>query len=300
MLQDGAIWRVLHGVYVGSEHPDVPEVRLAAVQRVLPKDAALSGRAALWILGMDVLAQDQVLDICLPRGINVRPKPGLRHHSGLVPDAELHEVGGLLVVTAARVVVDVARTESLVEAVALGDAALRHGATSMDLLAAAVDRATHLRGIVAARAVLVHLEPRSESLMESRIRMTCVLGGLPRPEAQVDFYQEDGVHIGRGDLYLDGVVLEYDGRAEHQQREVFGHDRRRHNDFSNAGLDVRRFSSQDYYSRPRLLIVATVRRALSVVRRDGITARRGPDTLRAAASSPPVTLADRSVADEAA
>lgn len=299
LLRDGAVKRVLHGVYAGSEHPDGPAVRLAAVQRLLPQHAVLSGRAALWILGVDVLPADEVLDICLPRGVTVRPKPGLRLRSALVPDAEVHEIGDLLVVTAARVVVDSMRTESLVEAVALGDAALRHGATSLELIAASLDRAAHLRGVVVARAALGHLEPRSESLMESRLRMTCVLGDLPRPEAQVDFYDQDGRHLGRADLHLDGVVLEYDGRVAHQDGEVFGHDRRRHNGLSDGGLDVRRFSSQDYYLRPRSLIVSAVRRALSVVRREGMTARRGPDTLRPGRLIPPATRADSS-ADDAA
>ena len=300
MLKDGALRRVLHGVYAGSEHPDGPAVRLAAAQRILPRHAVLSGRAALWILGIDVLPADEVLDICLPRGINVRPKPGLRHHSALVPDGELHEVGGLLVVTAARVVVDALRTEPLVEAIALGDAALRHGATSLQLVAASLADAGQLRGVVAARAALAHLEPRSESLMESRLRMTCVLGDVPRPEAQVDFYDADGVHLGRADLHLDGVVLEYDGRLEHQDSEVFGHDRRRHNGLSDGGLDVRRFTAQDYDGRPRSLIVAAVRRALSVVRREGIAARRGPDTLRPGRLTPPATCAEPCAADEAA
>jgi hypothetical protein len=287
-IRDKQVWRVLQGVYAGAEHPDGPEVRLAALAKILPADVALAGRAALWVLGVDVLALDGTLDVALPRGRNLRPRQGLAFHAMEVPDSELVEVGRLLVVSPARVVIDAGRTEHLVEAVALGDAALRAGVTTFPLLEESLDRAGGLRGVVKARALTQHLEPRSESPMESRLRMTLVLGGIERPEAQVDFYDEDGTHKGRADLYLDGVVFEYDGFVDHTEKVGFGKERQRGNGLSD-GLEVRRFSSYDYHVTPRSLIIGTALRALRAARDKRPTLVRGPDTLRPPRLVPPVT-----------
>ncbi len=90
---------------------------------------------------------------------------------------------------------------------------------------AAVDRAGGLRWVSRAREAVPHLEARSESLMESRLRVGFVLAGGPRMHAQVDLYDEERRHRGRADLFLDGVAVEYDGRAERLLRERFGGDR---------------------------------------------------------------------------
>lgn len=291
LVKHKQVWRVLHGVYAGSEHPDTPEVRLAALEKILPDDIALAGRAALWVLGVDVLGLDGVLDVALPRGRNLRPREGLAFRAMEVPDSELVEVGRLLVVSPARVIIDTARREPITEAVALGDAVLRRGLTTLESIEESLDRAQGLRGVVAARALLPHLEPRSESLMESRLRLTLVLGGVPRPEAQVDFYDRHGVHLGRGDLHLDGAVFEYDGFAEHTAKTGFGHERRRGNSLSEGGLEVRRFSSDDYYRKPHALIVGTAMRALRAAagRAGSVSVLRGPDTLRRPKLTPPLT-----------
>ena len=145
------------------------------------------------------------------------------------------------------------RREPLVEAVALGDAVLRSGAASAQSLAVAVDRAAGLRGVVVARTVLPHLEARSESQGESRLRMGLVLEGLQRPEAQVDLYDELGRHLARTDLVLEGVLLEYDGREQRLLKPVFAHDRRRQNALVDRGADLRRYSSEDVASMSELL-----------------------------------------------
>jgi hypothetical protein len=284
LLADGEWWRVLRDAYAPREALDGPEVRVAAMRLVLPAHVAVSHRAALWVLGVDVLGRDRsgrdLIDVTAPRGLHLERRPGLLPHSALLPDEELCQLGGLLLVSAARAFVDVARSDSLVEAVAFGDAVLRSGAATPDQLAQAVDRAAGLRHVRRAREVLPHLEPRSESLMESRLRMRLVLGGLPRPEAQVDLYDELG-HAGRSDLYLDGVVLEYDGREARLLKPVFVHERRRQNRLADLRLEIRRFTADDVFGRPAGAVCAEVRRALDLARvRDRTQVRRGPDTLR--------------------
>ena len=289
LLRQGA-WRwAVRDAYVPADLSDEPALRVAVLQAVLPAHAVLSHRTALWVLGVDVLQRErqapgargaELLDVTVPRGLRCARRPGVRTHSADLPDEELCEIGGLLAVSAARAFVDVARSEPLVEAVAFGDAVLRSGAGSPDQLLAALDRAGGLRHVRRAREVVPHLEPRSESLMESRFRMRLVLGGVPRPDAQLDVY-DDGGHVGRADLHLDGVLLEYDGREARLDRTVFVHERRRQNRMADLGCEIRRFTSADYYRRPAAVVCAEVLRAVEVARgRDRSRLRRGPDTLR--------------------
>ncbi len=296
----GRYRRVVRGAYVLGHVPDDVHTRSAALRRVLPDGAVLSHWAALWALGLDVLPRDrsraEVLDVSVARGLHLRARPDLRPHSALLPDEELCSINGLIVCSAARACVDVARSFGLVEGVACGDAALRAGVATKEQIAAAVDRAAGLRGVLTARAVLGHLEPRSESLMESRLRLGFVLAGGPRMQAQVDLYDAYGAHCGRADLYLDGVVVEYDGRAERLKRERFAHDRRRQADINDLSVEVRRFTADDYYRTSGAGRLAVLRRALVLAAgRSRPDLRFGPDTLRAPMLQPLPTLADRRI-----
>lgn len=290
-LRERAVWRVLRGAYAGAEEPDGPGVRLAAARRVLPPGAVLSGRAALWVLGLDVLGRHGLLEVTLPRGRNLRPRVGLTYRAGLVGDEERYDLHGLLVMTPARVVVDAARRRPLVEVVGLGDAVLRSGSASPEDISDSLHRARGLRGVEAARAAVPLLDGRSESPQESWLRVTLLCGGVGAFEPQVDWYDEQGRHLGRSDLHLDGVVLEYDGAVVHSAPPAFGRDRQRHNALSAAGLEVRRFTAQDVRAPERVLEV--VRGALRSAAGRTVLARRGPSTQRAPRLVPPVTVADR-------
>lgn len=293
LLREGRWWRVVRGVYAPAEMADDVAARVAAYRLIVPAGTAASHRTALWLLGLDVLGDG--LDLTVRRGRHLLNRQDLRVHSAALPLEELVEVGEVLAVSAARAVVDVARQESLTEAVAVGDAVLRSGAATAEQLQLAVERAAGLRGVEAARRVLPHLEPRAESPMESRFRMRLVLGGVPRPQAQFDVYDESG-HAGRTDFHLDGVVLEYDGRAERLKKDVFVRERRRQTRIAETGLEVRRFTSDDVFVRPGAAVCAEVMRAVEqAAGRDRSRLRTGPDTLRPPRLRPLPTLADLAV-----
>jgi hypothetical protein len=298
-IREGRWWRVVRGAYAPVERMDDLATRLAALRLVLPPGTIPSHRTALWLIG--ALPDVDVLEVTVPRGRHLRRRPGLRVWSARVTDDELCLVSGLCVAAAPRAFLDVARHDSLIEAVAVGDAVLRSGAATHEQLLAAVEAAGGVRGIRAARAALPHLESRSESLMESRFRMRLVLGGVPRPEAQFDVYDDDG-HVGRGDLHLDGVVLEYDGLKERRERPVFVAERRRQTRMAETGLEIRRFTANDYYVRPAAAVCAEVLRAVTqAVGRDRSALRTGPDTLRRPRLRPLPTVAEqRTRRDDAA
>jgi len=114
-------------------------------------------------------------------------------------------------------------------------------------------------GVARLRQVLHHAEPKSESPMESRLRMLLVLARLPRPEAQVPI--RDGHRfLGRVDLYYRAhrVGLEYDGGTH---RDSLAEDNRRQNLLTGVGVRLLRFTAGDIYSTPAL-VAGQVRAAL--------------------------------------
>jgi very-short-patch-repair endonuclease len=97
------------------------------------------------------------------------------------------------------------------------------------------------------------MEPRAESPMETRLRMLLVLGGLPRPEAQVAIHDPLGRFAGRPDLLYRAqrLGLEYDGGVH---RHSLAEDNRRQNRLLDAGVRLLRFTAGDIYNAPERLV----------------------------------------------
>jgi hypothetical protein len=89
------------------------------------------------------------------------------------------------------------------------------------------------------------------------------LGGLPRPEAQVDYYDEQGGHVARADLVVQGAVREYDGREQRLRKDVFTHDRRRQNELVDRGVELRRYTGTDVTAGSAVRLCASVRAAIA-------------------------------------
>ena len=160
-----------------------------------------------------------------------------------------------------RTVADVSGRLSLTEAVVVVDRALHLRRTNLPRLLEAAAAAKARLGVAMFRRVLGHAEPKAASHMETRMRMTIVLGGLPRPEAQVPIYDRHGNFIGRPDLYYpeQRLGIEYDGAAHKNQ---LAEDNRRQNLLLEAGVRLLRFTASDVLSTPNL-VVAQVRALLA-------------------------------------
>jgi very-short-patch-repair endonuclease len=145
--------------------------------------------------------------------------------------------------------------------VVLGDAILGRGQSSLDALARIAAGARHRRGVRLLRLALPLLEPRTDSPMETRLRLLLVRAGLPRPEANRDVVV-DGEWIARPDLSYPGVriAIEYDG-DHHRSRRQWRSDRARRQLLEDAGWVVLEFTADDVLRRPEAT-VERVRRAL--------------------------------------
>jgi len=161
---------------------------------------------------------DEVHIIVSPRSGAGRRGPVVRHAIPL-DETDVVEIGGMLVTSVARTVLDLACTASFMSAVVVADAALnvdrfgrRARQVTRDGLEAVWERARPLKAHSRSRAVFAFAETRSDTPLESVSRVTMRVIGCPRPELQVPHYDSDGF-IGESDFAWreHGVVGEADG-----------------------------------------------------------------------------------------
>jgi very-short-patch-repair endonuclease len=196
----------------------------------------------------------------LPPGHTVKSRVGLR--ISRVPPAQTEIVlCGYRVTSPVRTILDLGRRLPPIEAVILADVALHRRLTSVAALRAAADLVPGSRNVQRIRRVLTQVEPKSESHMESLLRMLLVTAGLPKPEAQVDLHDAQGRAIARVDLYYPShrLAIEYDG-STHRTNLV--EDNRRQNLILAAGYQLRRYTKPDLSNTPEL-VSAQIRAELS-------------------------------------
>ncbi|MQY20787.1 endonuclease domain-containing protein [Nocardia macrotermitis] len=253
----GGRWRRLRrGVY--SEEAIYAELDAVARHRmlaaaVLPEmaaDAVVSHQSAAAIYGAPIWAAPMDrLCVTRNRSNGGRIKPDLKVHC--TPIDAVAEVDGLLLSTPARTILDLGRTVSFESAVVAGDwLAREYGVTTTDL-EVELTAANRRRGIERARQVVKFLNPRSESVGESRSRVMLRDLGLPIPQSQGDVFTAEGRFLGRVDFYFGdtGVVGEFDGRTRYGRRAHPGYDpvdtaaaeRRREDALRNTGFHVIRW-----------------------------------------------------------
>ena len=137
-------------------------------------------------------------------------------------------MGDLLVSSALRTSVDVLcdwRRLGRYRVIEIIDQLLNLKLTTQAAIGAAL-AASHQRGVVRARELLVDTEPLAESGQETRLRLIIVDGGLPRPKAQWVVLDANGDFVATCDLGYDDVDLglEYHGK-DHAAQLAYDWDR---------------------------------------------------------------------------
>ncbi len=244
--------RVCREVYVAADAPDCPELRLAAIAMVLPKDAVLSGLSAAWLLGLDIATRgDGPLEVTAPRGTVLQGRGLFVPLQAHLDASDIVRRHGVLVTSPLRTAYDLARRLTLVEAVVAVDALWhRHLVTPDQLMDYA---AVHggLRGIRQIPRVAELADPGAESPMETRLRMLVVLDvGLPRPQTQLVTRDAAGKVVARLDMGFAGIRMgvEYDGEV-HAEPAVRAKDLRRHNKLLAIQWHNLRYSADAYFKR---------------------------------------------------
>jgi len=229
-----------------------PMEQLEAAKRRLPPIATFSGFTAAWLHGIDVPPCDPI-EATLPKQAGVSARAGIAIRRSPLSDVDVVEVRGMRVTSKVRTVTELCSRLSLVDAVVIADAALHNHHVRLEQLSAWATTNGGRRGIKRLRRVLTLAEPSAESPMESRLRMVLVLGGLPRPKAQVPIKDGAGRFVGRPDLYYEEqrLGIEYDGGMH---RDALAEDNRRQNRLLHAGVHLLRFTAGDVLGHPQVVL----------------------------------------------
>lgn len=264
-LRSGAWRRVSYGWYRWVGCPGSDDLRLATIAYGMPSTFAFSGITAAILYGLDLHPGQRPEVIVPPHSIVTERVDAVVHRIELEPD-DICSREGFPVTSPARTCFDLASRLSLTEAVVAVDSVLHAGLLTLEHLRWYVRAHDHIKGVVNARRLLEYVEPKSESPMESRLRMLLVLAGLPRPEAQVSLHDAQGGFVARPDLFYPEarLGLEYDGE---NHRDRLTSDNRRQNRLHRIGVSLLRYTAPDLQER-RSAIVTEVR--------DAICARMGP------------------------
>lgn len=212
----GLLRRVRNGIYVLADsltelrNEDRHLIAMRALATSATRPVRFSHRSAA--VGRDLAVVGKHL-----AGLHVTvDRPGDRYLEGVAShvfalrDEEIEEVGGLLLVTPGRAVVDVASAGTFVEGVVTADAALAAGLPH-EMLQLAVDLAGPRRSWRQVARVVEFADGDSGSAGESVSRVTMDDLGL-KPVLQKRLYDGRGF-IGTGDFHFpeEDVIGEFDG-----------------------------------------------------------------------------------------
>ncbi|MFL6081211.1 MAG: hypothetical protein ACJ714_14880 [Ornithinibacter sp.] len=172
---------------------------------------------------------------------------------------------GLRITDPTRTFLDLAADLDLVELVVLGDSLCRAGRMTPDQLVAAAEPPGRHRRLARRAASLVRDGVDSPS--ESRTRMLCVLAGLPEPEVNLVFRDNEGQLLRRADMGYRGakVSLEYDGRQHAEDDAQWAGDISRREQFDGWGWRMVVITSPGLWRDPR----HTLDRIVAVLRSRG-------------------------------
>lgn len=220
LCERGLVRSDVLGVYVASQVVDSLELRTAMLRTVVPSTAVVTDRTAAWLHGVDILPrwgvyQQPPVQMFSKAGSRLR-RPGVASGLRAMLDADIVDVGGLLVTSPLRTALDLGRLTSRFDALAALDGFLRIGLPHGHVLGS-IERFKGERGVVQLRYLAPLADGRAESPGESALRLHWYDAGLPPPEPQWWVYNDDGVAIYRLDLALPdvGYGAEYFGEVFH-------------------------------------------------------------------------------------
>ncbi|MFQ1000836.1 hypothetical protein [Modestobacter sp. SSW1-42] len=228
-VRTGTWVRLRCGVFVSAR--DLAEVErtgrrpgldaLAVTHAMDRPSAVLSGATAAWVWGLPRPRRvEPLVELTDPH--RWRRGRGWLMTRAQLPDDEVTVRGAYRVTTAARTVVDTARSWSEVHAVAAVDAALLRGLTDPGELARVLARQEFVPGIPRAVRAVALADGRAESWLETCGRLTFAALGLPPFVPQVELWVDGRLVKVVDGWYPDAAVaVEFDGQVKYQ-RPAFG------------------------------------------------------------------------------
>jgi hypothetical protein len=182
--------------------------------------------------------------------------PGVHLHSALLPDEDVTVIHGMRVTTAARTVVDLARSLRFRAGVVTADSALRSKLTTKPDLESLLANSPRANGRRLVADVIAFADARAESVLESIARVVFAECGLPAPDLQV--WVGGPQPVGRVDFLWPQhrTIAEVDGLMKYRDsaRAVLQLERDRR--LRDAGYEVVHFTWQDITENPAYVATA--------------------------------------------
>jgi hypothetical protein len=242
---------------------------LAVTTRLDRPSAVLSGATAAWVWGLPrPRLAAPVVELTDPH--RWRRGRGWLMTRASLPDDEVTVRGAYPVTSAARTLVDVARSWPEVHAVAAVDAALLRRLTTRQELDRVLGRQWCVPGIPRAVRAVASADGRAESWLETYGRLTFAALGLPPFTPQVELWV-----AGRLRKVVDGwypeaaLAVEFDGRVKYR-RPAFGRtpedelwqEKRTEDLLRSLGIQFARVTTEDL-TNGRAALERQVRRSLA-------------------------------------
>ena len=182
---------------------------------------ALAGASAAALYGFALYQQDLSIVHILRLDQGASRRKALTNHHIVIKDidSELGQYDGILAVTPARAVWEVACRSTMESGVVTADSALRKAPQLANEIEELQERFAYFPGSRQGRVTIGFADGRSDSPGESVTRVQFHRYGIPIPELQHDVIDDQGYLIGTSDFYWKEYrhLGEFDGKIKYQK-----------------------------------------------------------------------------------
>lgn len=249
--------RIFDDVYVTADTEVTLELRCRAAAMRQGTPVVFCGITAARLYGLPTPDRDDRIHIGVPPATAVLTQcRGIAVHRMAVSREETRSRHGLPLLTPERLLLHLASLLERTDLVITGDATLRKGLASTDSLAKLVGANRGRRGVRRLADALPLFEQRTDSPMETRLRLIIVDAGLPRPLANADVFDEAGQWIARPDLLYPRarIAIEYDGGHHRTDQRQFNNDLMRGDLLAEQGYLLLRYGSHHVFRQPHRIV----------------------------------------------
>jgi hypothetical protein len=276
LVRSGDLVKLRRGVYATKSAvrwaaPDPVRrhvLHLLAARSTVGRGAVASYQSAALLHRLDLLSSPPVERVTLtlppPRRWERAQPAGMIFRSAHLPPEHLTKLYNLDVTTAARTVIDLARTLPFAEGVVVADSALREEKATKPELLKVLGACPGWPGVKQARQVVQFADERAESPLESVARVVFAQFGLDPPHLQSTIPTPNGAF--RVDFLWPEhkVVVEADGLLKYSDGQdavnQFERDRR----LRDAGYKVVHFTWKELFETPET-VIRRIREAMAAV-----------------------------------
>jgi Transcriptional regulator, AbiEi antitoxin/Protein of unknown function (DUF559) len=265
LTRQGTLVRLGFGVYadgaaakkVAASQQGRHLLKAAAVLAAEGADGVASHQTAALVYGIELLDRPKdTVTLTRPPGRNRAGRAGVLIHSAHLPPGQISLELQIPVTSAARTVVDLARSLEFRAGVVSADSALHHKLVTKPDLLSVLGMCRKWPGAGKAAEVVAFADELSESVLESLARVVFKETGLPSPELQK---WVGGVEVvGRVDFLWRQyrTVAEVDGQLKYADPNRAILQLRRDKLLRDAGYEVVHFSWADITENPGLVATA--------------------------------------------